>query len=142
MTDDLSDNRSTKLLKRKMKHEQHIQWLRQAAAAPRPILSERIDRAWGVVHRAAQLLRQRYGVTRVRVFGSLLHPSQFHAESDVDLAVEGLAVDDYWDALADVLFLDKQITVDLVDPDLCPPAIWEIVEREGVDLERRPAHTP
>jgi len=133
---------STKSFGQKMNHTQHIQWLRQAAAQQRPTLSERINRAWGVAYEAAQLLRQWYGVTRVRVFGSLLHPSRFHAESDVDLAVEGLAVDDYWDALADVLFLDEQITIDLVDPDLCPPAIWTIVEQEGVDLERRPAHTP
>lgn len=131
---------STTSLERKTTYEQHIQWLRQAAAQPRPTLSERIDRAWRVAHQAARLLRQRYGVTRVRVFGSLLYPSQFHAESDVDLAVEGLAVDEYWDALADVLFLDEQITIDLVDPDLCPPAIWAIVEQEGIDLERQPEH--
>ena len=87
---------STTSLERKTTHEQHIQWLRQAAAQPRSMLSERIDRAWGVAHQAARLLRQRYGVTRVRVFGSLFQPSQFHTESDVALVVEGLAVDDYW----------------------------------------------
>ncbi|NCC36141.1 MAG: nucleotidyltransferase domain-containing protein [Chloroflexia bacterium] len=122
-------------------HEQHVRWLRRAATQQRPRLITRIDQAWEVAHKAAHLLRQKYGVTRVRVFGSLLAPDQFHRQSDVDLAVEGLAVEHYWDALADVLFLDNQIVVDLVDPELCPPAIWTIVEREGVDLERQPART-
>lgn len=111
----------------------HIEWLRRAAAGRRPVPEEQVARGWQLAHRAARLLRKRYNVTRIRVFGSLLHPSQFHAGSDVDLAVEGLAVCDYWDALADVLFLDDAITIDLVDPDTCPPAIWAIVEREGVD---------
>ena len=131
-----------KTVKRDVVREQHIHWLRQAAVQKRVMPGERIERAWHVAHKAARLLQQWYGVARVRVFGSLLDPSQFHRDSDVDLAVEGLAVEDYWDALADVLFLDEQIAVDLVDPELSPPVIWELVEREGVDLESQPAHAP
>ena len=37
----------------------------------------------------AELLRARYGVTRVLLFGSLL-TDRFAADSDIDLAVEGL----------------------------------------------------
>jgi predicted nucleotidyltransferase len=114
--------------------EQHIEWLRRSSTRRPPLLEDRIARAWQTARSAAQLLQNRYGVNRIRVFGSLLHPDQFHAKSDVDLAVEGLAVQDYWDALADILFLDNEITVDLVDPSTCPPAVWANVEREGVDL--------
>lgn len=114
--------------------EQYIEWLRHSAAQRRPFAEERLARAWQVARQAARLLRERYGAPRVRVFGSLLHARRFHAGSDIDLAVEGLAVGDYWDALAEVLFLDDEITVDLVDPGTCPPVVWAIVEREGVDL--------
>ena len=114
--------------------EQHIEWLRRSSARRRPLPEARFARTWQVAGQAAQLLRERYGVSRVRIFGSLLHPNHFHAGSDIDLAVEGLTVRDYWDALADVLFLDDEVVVDLVDPDTCPPAVWEAVEREGVDL--------
>ena len=114
--------------------EEYVEWLRRSATRARPEAEERLARAWPVARQAAQLLRERYGVLRVRVFGSLLHPGRFHTDSDVDLAVEGLAVDDYWDALADVLFLDDEISVDLVDPDTCPADIWAKVEREGVAL--------
>ncbi|MBN1992885.1 MAG: nucleotidyltransferase domain-containing protein [Anaerolineae bacterium] len=98
------------------------------------MLENRIAYAWQLTRRAAQLLREKYQVKRVRVFGSLLYAEQFHAKSDVDLAVEGLAVHNYWDALADVLFLDDEIMIDLVDPATCPPPVWLQVEREGVDV--------
>lgn len=114
--------------------EQYIEWLRDSVAPRRLLPEERLARAWRVARQAARLLRERYGVPRVRVFGSLLHPGRFHVGSDVDLAVEGLAIGDYWDALADVLFLDDEITIDLVDPDTCPSDIWARIEREGVDL--------
>lgn len=114
--------------------ERHIEWLRRAAARHQVEDEERVARGWQVAQRAARLLHERYGVTRVRVFGSLVHPRQFHAGSDVDLAVEGLAASNYWDALAEVLFLDDAIGIDLVDAKSCPPVVWEIVEREGVDL--------
>lgn len=114
--------------------EQHIEWLRHSAVQQRPLLEARLAHAWRIAHQAAQRLRERYRVSRVRVFGSLLHPNQFHAKSDIDLAVEGLAVQDYWDALADVLFLDPEIAVDLIGAGACSPAVWAMVEREGVDL--------
>jgi predicted nucleotidyltransferase len=114
--------------------KQHIKWLRRSSVHQRPLLEERLNRAWQAARQATQLLRERYGVSRVRVFGSLLYPNQFHIRSDVDLAVEGLAVHDYWDALADVLFLHEDVTIDLVDPDSCSPVLWAAIEQEGVDL--------
>ena len=114
--------------------DQYVEWLRDSIAWRRPLPEDRLAHAWRVARRAARLLREQYGVLRVRVFGSLLHPERFHVGSDVDLAVEGLAVGDYWDAVADVLFLDDEVTVDLVDPDTCPPDIWAHIEHEGVDL--------
>lgn len=114
--------------------EHYIEWLRNSVAQRRPLPEGRLAHAWRVAHRAARLLRERYGVPSVRVFGSLLHPGRFHVGSDVDLAVEGLAISDYWDALVDVLFLDDEITIDLVDPDTCPSDIWARIEREGVAL--------
>ena len=114
--------------------EQHIKWLRHSSTRHRPLLEERLTRAWQAAHQAAQLLREKYGAERIRVFGSLLQPTLFHAKSDIDLAVEGLTVQEYCDATADVLFLDDLITVDLVDPSTCSPAVWAHVEREGVDI--------
>jgi predicted nucleotidyltransferase len=115
--------------------DQHIEWLRRSAAQRDSRAAEdQLSRAWEVARQATQVLRTRYGASRVRAFGSLVHPGRFHTDSDIDLAVEGLTACDYWDALADVLFLDDEIAIDLVDLDTCPPAIWARVELEGVDL--------
>lgn len=115
--------------------DQHIEWLRRSPARrDSQTVDDQLAHAWEVARQVAQLLREKYAVTRVRAFGSLVHPRRFHTDSDIDLAVEGLSTQVYWDALADALFLDDETAVDLVDPDTCPPAIWERVEREGVDL--------
>lgn len=116
------------------KQEIHIRWLRQGVARPVARDKELYTRAWGVARVAALLLRERYRVTRVRVFGSLVHRGHFHPGSDIDLAVEGLPAVDYWEAVTAVLFLDDRIPVELVDRAVCRPEVWEAVEREGVDL--------
>jgi predicted nucleotidyltransferase len=115
------------------KQEVYIRWLRQAAS--RPAVKEKLyAHAWEVAQTAARLLKERYGVSRVRVFGSLVHARWFHEGSDIDLAVEGLKPDDYWEAVTSILFLDDRVPVELVDRTMCCPEIWEVVEREGVDL--------
>lgn len=48
----------------------------------------------------AVLLHQRYGVTQVLLFGSLVRGG-FSTESDIDLAVAGLEKSDFYSALAD-----------------------------------------
>ncbi len=95
---------------------------------------ERAARALAAAQAAADLLRQRYSVTRVRAFGSILHPERFHERSDVDLAVEGLAPQDYLSAWAVVNGPGAEFEIDLVDLGDCHRYIVEAVEREGVDL--------
>ncbi|MGC8495148.1 MAG: nucleotidyltransferase family protein [Syntrophobacteraceae bacterium] len=113
----------------------YIEWLRRAVSkGTTSALHSKRRYAWDVARSAARILRERYGATRVRAFGSILHSERFHAGSDVDLAVEGISVADYWDAVAEVFLLDETIAIDLVDPDSCSPGIWSVVEKEGVDL--------
>jgi predicted nucleotidyltransferase len=86
----------------------YVEWLRQAASkASTAVFHQKMNYAWGVARRAADILRTKYGATRVRAFGSILHPERFHAGSDVDLAVEGVSVADYWDAVTEVFLLDE-----------------------------------
>lgn len=58
-----------------------------------------------MARQAAEILRERYDATRIRVFGCLVHPDRLHAGSDVDLAVEDVSASIYWDAVTDVSFL-------------------------------------
>lgn len=130
---DVTSSESEGVGVREDKQEVYIHWLRQAAS--RPVVKEKLyAHAWEVAQAAAWLLKERYGVSRVRVFGSLTHAGRFHEGSDIDMAVEGLKPDDYWEAVTSVLFLDDQVPVELVDVAVCRPEIWEVVEQEGVDL--------
>jgi uncharacterized protein len=113
--------------------ETYIRWLKQSALRDNNN-EERYQHAWEVARKAAKLLKERYGVSHVRAFGSLTHKSDFHQASDVDLAVEGLKASDYWEALTSVLFLDDQVYVEIVDQAICHPELWEVIEREGIEL--------
>ena len=122
------------MLEESADRERSVEWLRYAAVQTRPLFEERRQRAWEVARRAASWLRERYGVTRVRVFGSLLYPSRFDSRSDIDLAVEGLDISNYWEAVTHLYFFDDAISVELVDQDSCSEALWAVVEHEGVDV--------
>lgn len=93
---------------------------------------ERWNRAWETARTAADLLRRRFGATRVVVFGSLAHDEWFTRWSDVDLAAWGIPPDVFFRAVAAVTGLSAEFKVDLIDPQDCRPALRQVIEREGV----------
>jgi len=115
------------------KQQTYIRWLRQNVSNS-SVSHEFHERAWETARKAAQLLKEQYGAHRVRVFGSLVHEGTFHPDSDIDLAVEGLKPSDYWAALTSVMFLDDQVSVEMVDRATCRSEIWAAVEREGIEV--------
>ena len=90
--------------------------------------------AMEVARKAATLLRQRFGVVRVRVFGSVLRPHRFHERSDIDLAVEGLPTGAYLKAWALLNGPGVEFEIDLVTSDECRSAVWNGAMQEGVDV--------
>jgi len=90
--------------------------------------------AWQLARRAAKLLKEKYGVSRVVLFGSLLHPGRFTSRSDVDLAAWGLTSTNWLQAIAAVRNLSDQIELNLIDVTCCSPELLAVIEREGVPL--------
>ncbi len=92
------------------------------------------QRVMAEVRKLAEELKSRFGIRRVVLFGSLAHTAWFVSDSDVDLAVEGLSDDAYWDAwrLAEEMISDR--TVDLIEIEKASPWLREAIERYGVDL--------
>jgi predicted nucleotidyltransferase len=78
-------------------------------------LIERRERAWRTANAIAAFLRQNYPPVRILVFGSSLHPEVFHAQSDIDLAVEGLPWAAYLRAWNEVERNFGEFKVDLID---------------------------
>jgi uncharacterized protein len=104
---------------------------REAAARA---LAAREDRAWGLARHAAAELRRQFGVERVVVFGSLVHPGSFTPWSDVDIAAWGLRPEDTFRAIGVAMDVDSEIAVNLVDVGACRASLLDVIEAEGVDV--------
>ena len=66
-----------------------------------------------IAQKCASLLKEKYGVTKVVLFGSLLNYEEITPHSDLDLAVQDLPEKDYFKAIAE-LDNGQDFEVDLV----------------------------
>lgn len=92
------------------------------------------DQIMARVRTAAVKLKEGYGVRRVVLFGSLAHSGWFRADTDVDIAVEGLDTKDYWDAwrLVEEVIADRP--VDFIELESASDALRRSIERYGIEL--------
>ncbi|HFD38224.1 MAG TPA: nucleotidyltransferase domain-containing protein [Anaerolineae bacterium] len=114
--------------------EQYKRTARTRWQAEKADAQARRERAWRLAHRAAALLKDEYGVQRIVVFGSLVHPDRFTRWSDVDLAAWGLTARNWLQASAAVRGLSDEIELNLVDIACCAPELLAAIEREGMQL--------
>ncbi len=98
------------------------------------MLDERKQRAWLAARRAAATLKSDWGATRVLLYGSLAHDAWWHEHSDVDLAAEGIAPEDFWRAWGAVEHLGQGIEINLAPWESLKESVKQSVLREGVEL--------
>lgn len=98
------------------------------------LTDERWEQAQLLARQAAWLLREEFGASRVRLFGSAAQRPRFTRWSDVDLAVWGLPPDRFYAAVAAVTNISAEIEVDLVDAAAVPSVVRTAIERDGTDL--------
>lgn len=79
--------------------------------------------------RIVQVLKEDYGVRQVILFGSLVR-KQFTAESDIDLAVAGLAPEDFFIAWAEINRLSR-FRIDLKPMESLDPHFRQRVLSQG-----------
>jgi predicted nucleotidyltransferase len=92
----------------------------------------RAARLRALLPQAKRALIERYGVRRVILFGSLAS-GRVSDRSDVDLAVEGMASEVYFPALADLMGL-LGCPVDLVRVEDALPSLRAAIDADGVLL--------
>jgi predicted nucleotidyltransferase len=97
-------------------------------------LLARRDRALMISRQIADLLRKKYGATRVVLFGSLAHNAWFTPRSDIDICAEGIPVDRFFQAESEIQDSSEGFKIDLVDPQECSPELLREIEQEGMDL--------
>ena len=71
---------------------------RAREAARAASVAERLRTARAAASAAATVLKRDFGATRVLLFGSAARGQGFHDRSDIDLAVEGVQIDQFWTA--------------------------------------------
>lgn len=114
----------------------YLEAARRRPALPEPTAAEQGERArlLARVREAAEALKAQFDVRRVVLFGSLAHAAWFVPDSDVDLAVEGLREDDYWEAWRLVEEVIGDRPVDLIEIESAGESLRRAVDRYGVEL--------
>lgn len=86
-----------------------------------------------VAEQATRLLKDRWSASKVVLFGSLLWSEKVHSRSDVDLAVWDLPEADYLRALAELLDLNPDFSIDLVEANYATPNLLLAIQT-GIEL--------
>jgi len=86
------------------------------------------------IREAAAVMKARFGARRVLLFGSVAHAAWFMPDSDVDLAVEGLVGDNYWQAWRLVEEIIGDRPVDLIEIEMAGESLRRAIQRHGVEL--------
>ncbi|WP_346294371.1 nucleotidyltransferase domain-containing protein [Sphaerothrix gracilis] len=107
---------------------------RQQQARDRRHSYERQQAGMIQAHLAAKTLKQQFGVREVFLFGSLLTPERVDEHSDIDLAVYGLPLEQYCQAVGTLLCQVKGFEVDLVRCEAAQPSLLELIHQEGIRL--------
>jgi predicted nucleotidyltransferase len=94
-----------------------------------------LDEAYTEAERLAQILVKEHGAKRVLLFGSVARRRPLRADSDIDLAVEGMSSEDYYRLVGD-LRTDSGRLVDLVRLENMRLSIKHIILLEGIVLAR------
>jgi predicted nucleotidyltransferase len=81
----------------------------------------------------AKVLKERFHASKVVLFGSALR-TDFSQWSDIDLAVWGVSVSDYFKAVAYVIGYSSNFKVDLVDAEDCFQSLLQHIIENGVEL--------
>jgi len=92
------------------------------------------DKLLMLISQAAKKLKKKYNIRKIILFGSLAHKAWFNENSDVDLAVEGLSSNNYWQAWREVEDIITDRKIDFVDMSEIADPIKNIIQSEGIEL--------
>lgn len=85
-----------------------------------------------IARQCANLLKTKFGVKKVILFGSLLDYREMNYNSDIDLAVLGLPEKEFWLAGA-LLEKNHDFDIDLIEIEKVKPHILQAIKK-GINL--------
>lgn len=95
-------------------------------------MKERQRQGLEVARQCTQILKEKFGATRVVLFGSILNPERMTWRSDIDLAVWGLPEKDFFRAGA-AIERGHDFPIDLVEIQHAKPHILDAID-QGMEL--------
>ena len=95
-------------------------------------MKDRQKKGLEIAQKSANILKEKFGVKRVVLFGSLLNPETMSPHSDIDLAVWGLPEASIFRAGA-MIEKGHRFTIDLVEAEKAKPHILKAIE-QGIEL--------
>jgi hypothetical protein len=84
--------------------------------------------------KVALMLKKKYGVKRVILFGSLARDKYLHKRTDIDLLVEGLKTEDLLRAGIDAWEITHPFDVDIIPMEKAEKGMIDIALKEGINL--------
>ena len=101
------------------------------------ILKEKLrQKATGIAEISKNILVNEFSVNKVILFGSILEKGCFEEDSDIDIAVEGLAKEAYFTALAR-LMMESPFDIDLKPIEDVSKLLKQRIARGKVLYEKR-----
>ncbi|NTV48690.1 MAG: nucleotidyltransferase domain-containing protein [Geobacteraceae bacterium] len=97
------------------------------------ISTVRQESAKDTANALAKVLKERFHASKVMLFGSVTR-TDFSQWSDIDLAVWGISISDYYKAVAYVSGYSSVFKVDLVDAEDCSQSLRQHIIQNGIEL--------
>jgi len=92
---------------------------------------KRWQQAQIIAQKASDFLKQEYGEVQTILFGSSTQRDRFHLHSDIDLAIEGLPPEQFFQAVAHLQDLSSEFEIDLVQLENCSTSLRQLIIKEG-----------
>lgn len=95
-------------------------------------LKDRKGKAKSLARKCSNLLKDKYEVSVVYLVGSTVFPGRFSNKSDIDLLVQDLPDQEYFQALKECWdLLPADFEIDLIPWEEAPESLRDKAEREG-----------
>jgi predicted nucleotidyltransferase len=98
------------------------------------IRQQRWKKSLCLVENIAQLLRQKFDVSKIVLFGSILDVETFTQWSDIDIAVWGLEPSQTLLAIEEAQGLSSDIEINLVDINTAKPEVYQRILEKNQEI--------
>ena len=99
--------------------------------------TERFLKAQATLKKVVNILVRKYHVSKIILIGSLADKERFGFHSDIDLCVEGLPDNLYFEAVGELLLITDEFDIDIIPFENVTPDMSVRIKNGNVIYEKR-----